>query len=233
MMSDDKQTDIPEHPNPEEEQSLADQTPPDPEDTPEAQVLDADKEASAEGETEIIMVPRAYVADLGEDIDSEVAMHYLWMLWADFHLSVTWPIIAPIDPPEIIMPSIREDDGKTENVYPILDLGYKLSTSRGGEGVYQGYALNRYYNTIDKMITMLLERIKSSGELSAEDEIRVAFEGFILGQRKGFESILNLEENVLVVNFDPGDWGERYMKNVLEMVERGYGMPKAAPRTRF
>lgn len=170
--------------------------------------------------------------NLETPLDPSDVLYYLWMTWADFHLSVTWPMIEPIHPPIVHEPKLHED-GSPELVYPIMDVGYRLSTSRAAEGLDHGYCLQKYYNTIDKMILLLLQRLKTGGH-TPEEEVRVAFAGFELGQRKAFESILNLEnENIIVVNYDPGEWGERYMKNILTLVEHGYGLPKSSPRTDF
>lgn len=158
----------------------------------------------------------------------EQALFYLWMTWADFHLSITWPLFDRINPPILHLPKEFED-GRVENVFTIVDSGSTLSTSRGSEVFDSSSGLSKYYETIDKMINILLDKLKQGG-VGVEDEVRVAFRGFDLGCRKAFESILNLEENVLVVNYDPGAWGDLYMKNILEMVERGYGMPKSSQR---
>ena len=84
------------------------------------------------------------------------------------------------------------------------------------------------------MVAILVERINAdAANLEPDAEIRVAFYGHELAQRKAFESILNLQENVVVTNFDPGEWGERYMNTVLTMVEQGYGTPNASPRKTY
>jgi hypothetical protein len=160
----------------------------------------------------------------GEPLDIERALFYLWMTWADFHLTITWPVVKRLEPPILHLPKELED-GQVENVFTIVDSGSMLSTSRGEDAFVASSGLSKYYNTIDKMIRLLLDKLKEGG-VGTEDEVRVAFRGFDLGCRKAFEAILNLEENVLVVNYDPGRWGDLYMKNILEMVERGYGMPK-------
>lgn len=85
---------------------------------------------------------------------------------------------------------------------------------------------------IEKMIHILVERLKSGG-VSPEDEVQVAFGGHELAQRKAFESVINLSYNVVVTNFDPGAWGEKYLKNVKQISKSGYGYPKEAPRDNF
>lgn len=171
------------------------------------------------------------VSSLGDSIDLEEMLFYLWKSWADFSLTVTFPSLPEISPPQKHLPR-KHSDGTLENVLVIHDYGPKLSTSRGEEAFSPKTSFYKFYNTIDKMVNILLEKLKNEG-IAAEEEVRVAFSGFELGCRKAFESVLNLEENVLVVNYDPGKWGDLYMKNVLAMVERGYGMPKSSPRTDF
>ena len=79
------------------------------------------------------------------------------------------------------------------------------------------------------MIFLLVERLKSGG-VSTEAEVQIAFGGHELAQRKGFESVINLVHNVVVTNFEPGRWGERYLEIVKRLSEKGYGYPSEAPR---
>ncbi len=86
--------------------------------------------------------------------------------------------------------------------------------------------------TIEKMIFLLVERLKSSG-IGENTEVQVSFAGHELCQRKAFESIINLSYNIIVTNFDPGVWGEKYLETVKKMAEKGYGYPPEAPRDIF
>lgn len=156
-------------------------------------------------------------------------LYYLWILWADFHLYIVSPYIEPIHPPLIIEPQFVEEHGEYEHVYAIHDAGYLLSTSRQQDIVLGLRSMNKFFNTIEKMIRILVERLKTGG--FDEQEVQVSFRGHELGQRKAFESILNLTENVVVTNFEPGEWGERFLKNIEEMAKRGYGLPKSSPRS--
>ena len=158
-------------------------------------------------------------------------IYYLWLLWGDFQLYIIEPLVEPINPPIVISPETLED-GNLEYVFNIYDEGFRLSTSRGQEGLSLGYNMLKFYNTIEKMVFILVERLKAGG-IDNETEVRVAFYGHELGQRKAFESILNLEENVVVTNFDAGDWGDRFMNTVLTLVESGYGAPHHSPRRSY
>ena len=95
-----------------------------------------------------------------------------------------------------------------------------------------GKSMCKLFYTIEKIIFMLVERLKTGGT-SAETEVQVAFGGHELAQRKGFESIINLSYNVVVTNFDPGPWGERYLQVVKRLAEKGYGYPAEAPRDSY
>ena len=52
-------------------------------------------------------------------------------------------------------------------------------------------------------------------------------------QRNGFESIINLQYNVVVTNFDPGAWGDTYLQTVKRLADKGYGYPPEAPRDKY
>lgn len=170
----------------------------------------------------------------GDTLDLEnyiESLYYMWILWADFHIYIITPYIEPINPPLVIEPEIISETGEYENVYNILDHGYLMSTSRGLDIVSGIRSLSKLFNTIEKMIKILVERLRTSGIATSEEEVQVSFRGHELGQRKAFESILNLAENVVVTNFAPGEWGERFLKNIEELAKRGYGLPKSSPRS--
>lgn len=158
-------------------------------------------------------------------------IYYLWMIWADFQLYIIEPVIEIIEPPITIPPETLES-GELENVFNIKDEGFRLITSRGNEGLALGHSLRKFYNTIEKMIALLVGRLHTGGT-THEKEVRVAFYGHELGQRKAFESILNLEFNVVVTNFDAGEWADRLMNTVLTLADRGFGLPPAAPRRNY
>ncbi|MCP0913924.1 MULTISPECIES: virulence factor [Legionella] len=159
-------------------------------------------------------------------------VYQIWWHWADFHLFIVSPsIFDTIAPPKIIPPEILED-GTREFVYTIHDHGYKLSASKGEDMYIAGMSMCKLYYTIEKMIYLLVEKLKA-GEIGTETEVQVAFGGHELAQRKAFESIINLLYNVVVTNFDPGIWGERYLQTVKRLSDQGYGYPTEAPRTPY
>ncbi len=159
-------------------------------------------------------------------------VYQLWGHWADFHLYIISPTIDIISPPLIIPPELIDGGPEKEFVYSIHDHGYKLSTSKGEDMYSVGMSMCRMYYTIEKMIYLLIERLKSGG-VGTDVEVQVAFGGHELAQRKAFESIINLNYNVVVTNFDPGIWGERYLQIVKRLADKGYGYPAEAPRDRY
>ena len=169
---------------------------------------------------------------IGED-DDPIALvekvYQLWWHWADFHIVIVSPSIMPITPPLIISPEPIANSTELEFVYPIHDHGFKLSTSRGEDMYLAGKSMCKLFYTIEKMIFLLVERLKSGG-VDIETEVQIAFGGHELAQRKGFESVINLSYNVVVTNFDPGTWGDHYLKIAKRLADRGYGYPAEAPR---
>jgi hypothetical protein len=79
-------------------------------------------------------------------------------------------------------------------VYTIQDHGYKLSTSKAEDMFSVGLSMCKLYYTIEKMIFLLMERIKTGG-IDDQTEVRVSLGGHELAQRKAFESIINLQSN--------------------------------------
>lgn len=158
-------------------------------------------------------------------------VYQIWWHWADFSITIIAPEIEPIVPPLIILPETLAD-GTKEFVYPIHDHGNRLETSKAEEMFSAGMSMCRLYYTIEKMIFLLIERLKSGG-VDMKTEVQVAFAGHEFAQRKAFESIINLTYNVVVTNFDPGEWGERYLQNVKRVADKGYGYPSETPRDTY
>ncbi len=173
------------------------------------------------------------LADRVSTLDDPVALvegvYHLWRNWADFELYIISPSILKIFPPIIINPEIIPGTDQKEFVYPIHDYGYRLSTSKSEEMFSVGMSMCKMFYTIEKMIYLLIERLKSGG-ITEETEVQVAFGGHEIASRKAFESIINLSYNVVVTNFDPGLWGERYLQTVKRLADKGFGYPPGAPR---
>lgn len=180
---------------------------------------------------EVMEAQRAQL--LSDNADDPVSIiekvYQIWWNWADFHIFIVSPTIQTISPPLVLPAEHLPDSNEYEFVYPILDHGFKLSTSKASEMFVAGKSMCKMFYTIEKMIFLLVERLKSGG-VSSETEVQIAFAGHELAQRKGFESIINLNYNVVVTNFDPGTWGQRYLEIVKRFAEKGYGYLPEAPR---
>ncbi|MCX7116257.1 MAG: virulence factor [Gammaproteobacteria bacterium] len=157
------------------------------------------------------------------------AVYQLWQGWGDFELTVLHPVLPQFDPPIIHHPEPIPDTTEHEFVYPIHDFGYRFLTSKQDDLFSSGKSMCKLYYTIEKIIAILVERLSTEG-IDIETEVQVAFGGHELPQRKGFEIIINLKNNMVVTNFDPGSWGERYLKVVKNLSDLGYGYPSQTPR---
>lgn len=152
-------------------------------------------------------------------------IYQLWQRWANFELMIVSPVLPSFNPPHIIPPEPLPNHEGTEFVYPIHDYGNKFKTSKQEELLSAGFSMCKLHYTIEKIIALLVKRLKEGG-IDEEDEVQIAFSGHESSQRKGFESVINLKNNIVVINFEPGEWGERY----LEIVKGPYGTPPEAPR---
>lgn len=190
---------------------------------------DTEQDLSPEAKLDSLMARKMEIeADLSDPIALAERMFQLWWNCADFHLYIISPHIESIAPAIVHEPESISTDEK-EFVYSIHDTGDKLSTSKGEEMFSAGKSMCKLYFTIEKMIALLVERLKSGG-IEASQEVQIAFGGHLMAERKAFESVINLSYNVVVTNFDPGEWGERYLHNVKRISDKGYGYPTEAPR---
>ena len=168
--------------------------------------------------------------DFAQTLENANIAYELTRRHADFSLYIVSPVIQPTEPPVMINPEKLDDGRGEEFVYPIRDRGFSLCTSRGEESLYAGMSMCKLHYTIEKIIAIFIERIRKIEGVTAETEIQVAFGGFDSARRKAFEVIINLKDNVSVVNFEPGMWGERYLNMVKVIADKGYGYPSEAPR---
>lgn len=159
-------------------------------------------------------------------------VNLLWWQCADFHLYVTHPLFERLPSPEVIDPEKLSDADQVEFVYSIKDYGDQLSASKGEDFYAAGFSMCKLYFTIEKMIMLLIKRLKKEG-IDEKTEVQVAFGGHEFAQRKAFESIINLKHNVVVTNFDPGEWGEKYLQNIKCISDQGYGYPTETPRDTY
>lgn len=170
--------------------------------------------------------------DLNDPATLMQRVHQMWWHWADFHIYIVSPQIEIINPPIIIPAEPIPGSTEYEFVYTIHDFGNKLSTSKAEDMYSAGMSMYKLYQTIEKMVALVIERLERSG-VGPADEAQVAFEGHQLPQRKAFESIINLTYNLVVTNFDPGYWGENYLQTVKRVADKGYGYPTETPRDTY
>lgn len=170
--------------------------------------------------------------DLNDPVRTIERVYELWRHWADFHLYINTPFIPAIYPPILHEPELVPGTNELEFVYPIHDEGFKLSASKAEDMFSAGMSMYKLFMTIEKMIFLLIERLKSGG-VDKETEVQVAFGGHIIAQRKAFESVINLSYNVVVTNFDPGLWGEQYLSIIKNLAAKDYGYPSETPRDSY
>jgi hypothetical protein len=187
---------------------------------------------SLEEFSEVVEEARKRIMQDDDPIALVERVYQLWWRWADFELFIVSPTIEAISPPIIIEPERTSELPEGEFVYVIYDHGYKLTTSKAQNMFTAGMSMCKLYYTIEKMVYLLIERLKSGG-IDTETEVQVNFRGHELAQRKAFEIIINLNYNVIVTNFEPGEWGARYLETVKWLVKKGYGYPPEAPRDHF
>lgn len=170
--------------------------------------------------------------DLNDPVRLVERIYELWRHWADFHLYINSPFIPAISPPLLHEPEIIPGSNEREFVYTIHDEGFKLSASKAEDMFSAGMSMYKLFMTIEKMIWLLIERLKSGG-IDQQTEVQIAFGGHIIAQRKAFESIINLNYNVVVTNFDTGLWGENYLSIIKNLAAKDYGYPSETPRDNY
>ncbi len=182
----------------------------------------------------IMAAGRAAIAQpLNDDPMARIeAIQLLWRNWADFEIHMITPVFAINSPPVIHQPQALQGSTKVEHVFPIVDYGYKMATSKGEEMYTAGMSMCKLFFTIEKMIAILIQKLKDEGKES-DGPVEIAFDGHEIAQRKGFESVINYAGNLVVTNFDPGAWGERYLEIVKRMADEGYGYPEETPREKW
>lgn len=183
---------------------------------------------------QVMEAQRAALTDEAFDLLSPIEIvEILWRRLADFHIYIITPTFKRLDSPTLLMPEqLLPDSDQVEFVYPIADFGDQFSTSKGEDAYAAGFSMCKLYSTIEKMVALLIERLQAEG-VTESTEVQIALGGHEFAQRKGFESIINLKYNVVVTNFDPGTWGEQYLRNVKQLSEQGYGYPPEAPRDSY
>ncbi len=161
---------------------------------------------------------------------------YLQQTHAYFELRIEHPSFVLTEQPVIIKPAPLEDDKhQVEHVYSIFDFGDRLITSKVTEHQIENLSMLKMFYTIEKMVFIMhdkISKIDSGGSTSddKQNEFMFYLDGHILCLRKAFEVIINLPDNWLVMNFEPGEWGNSYISALQRLREQGYQYPPPAPR---
>lgn len=160
------------------------------------------------------------------------SLEYLKQSLAYIEIRVPEELLAFSEIPQIHQPqALIEDPNHLEFVYPILDYGNCLASSKAMDNLFSGQSMLKMYYTIDKMISILHAKIQAKEEErgSSFPEVSIELLGYELCLRKAFEVIINLPEN-WTVDYEPGDWGNRYLDILQKLAEKGYSYPPPAPR---
>lgn len=133
------------------------------------------------------------------------------------------------DDPNIIGPApLIEDESLLEYVYPIYDFGDRLLASKQSDSELNQTSMIKMYYTIEKMVMLWSEKIKAIDVESGE--LFFYLEGHTYCLRKAFEVIINLPDNWLIMNFDPGEWGNNYLATLQRLRKKDFAYPPPAPR---
>ena len=164
------------------------------------------------------------------------AVSYLQQTVAYIEIRIEDPRLSLKTQPEVIKPALLVDDPKNEEfVYPIFDYNDRLISSKSLSHEAEGMGMYKMFQTIEKMIYIMHRRLTllNSDGGSNNDEVKVFLDGHILCKRKMFEVVINLADNWVVMNFDPGQWGNHYLDGLQKLYKKGYPYPLSAPRTSF
>jgi len=172
-----------------------------------------------------------------EPLEPVKGMVYLKQTLAYIEIRVEDEAFVLKEEPVIFAPlGVDGNPEEAEFVYPIYDFGDRLIASKGTESLFGGQSMIKMFYTIDKMISIWYEKIKQKDESGGKKgkggsgEVKVYLDGFELCLRKAFEVIINLADNWIVMNYDPGEWGNRYLDILQKLNEKGYSYPPPAPR---
>ena len=156
------------------------------------------------------------------------SMAYLRQTWSYLEIRVEHEAFVFEEDATIIQPQpLIEDASQYEFVYPIFDHGDRLLSAKE---LGTGSCMIKMFYTIEKMISELYQKYLAAAGGGGIDEFKIYLEGEVLSIRKAFEVIINLPENWVVMNFEPGDWGGYYLNTLQKLYDKGYSYPEPAPR---
>ncbi len=164
-----------------------------------------------------------------DEISLSKAIAYLNQARAFFEIRIENERFKLQEEPNIILPAPLEDDANSlEHVYPIHDYGDRLVTAKQFETEINQLSMFKMYYTIEKMISIWNQKIKE--EDASSDELYFFLDGHLYCLRKAFEVIINLTDNWLIMDFDPGEWGNNYLATLQRLRKKDFSYPPPAPR---
>lgn len=128
-------------------------------------------------------------ADLNDPVVLVERVYQIWWHWADFQLYIVSPFIDTISPPVIINPELIPGTDEYEFVYPIHDSGSKLATSKCAQMYHAGMSMHKLYMTIEKMIYILIERLKKKALLQIQ-KFKSLLEGIYCRKERPLSQLL-------------------------------------------
>ncbi|MBA4695935.1 MAG: virulence factor [Legionella sp.] len=172
-----------------------------------------------------------YLVSSAENLSlSEQVYQISWNLCADIRVAIISPEIPPFAVPVIIPPALVTDSGEEEFVYPIVDYGNEFATTKGFDMPATSMSNCKLFYTIEKMMRLVIERLEEQG-VDGETEVQITVDGHEIACRKAFEVVINCtKNNLVIINYDPGAWGDNYLQMVKKLAAEGYGYPPEAPR---
>ena len=161
------------------------------------------------------------------------AISYLKQIYADIEIQVASEEFKFQEKPSIYKPEPTIEDEKVkEFVYDIFDFGDRLVASKYDETQPLDANMLKMYFTIEKMITIWSEKIKAVNDKLDEpiNDWVFLIEGHELCKRKVFEVVINNLDNWVIMNFDPGNWGNTFLNGLKLLNDKQFPYPPPSPR---
>lgn len=156
------------------------------------------------------------------------SMAYLRQTWSYIEIRVDHEAFVFQENATVIQPdTLLEDNSQNEFVYPIFDYGDRLMSAKE---LGSGSCMIKMHHTIEKMIAILYQKYLDAAGDGGIDEFKIYLDGELLSIRKAFEVIINLPDNWVVMNFEPGEWGSNYLNTLQKLYDKGFDYPEPAPR---
>jgi hypothetical protein len=164
------------------------------------------------------------------------SLAFMKQLYAYIEIKIDDPFFVFKDTPDVIKPEpLQDDPHELELVYPIYDFGDRLTSSKTMDKEIDNHSMLKMFFTIEKMISIMYYKIKHKSTSGGEEKAENLFylDGHILCLRKAFEVMINLPDNWVVMNFEPGQWGNNYLATLQRLKNKDFQYPPPAPRDNY